>query len=44
MREVDEDGNGEIDFGEFKTMMQKLLNDDKKGTGLNKFVENKMKK
>lgn len=27
VREVDQDGNGEVDFDEFKTMMQKLLTD-----------------
>jgi len=27
--EVDIDGNGEIDFSEFTTMMQKIINDKK---------------
>jgi len=27
VREVDTDGNGEVDFEEFKVMMQKLLSD-----------------
>jgi Ca2+-binding EF-hand superfamily protein len=44
VKEVDEDGNGEIDFNEFKTMMQKLLNDEGKGSGMSKFVENKKKR
>ena len=28
VREVDTDGNGEVDFGEFKEMMVRLLKDD----------------
>jgi len=28
VREVDRDGNGEVDFEEFKEMMVKLLRDD----------------
>jgi Ca2+-binding EF-hand superfamily protein len=27
VKEVDADGNGEIDFGEFSIMMQNLIND-----------------
>ena len=40
MREVDRDGNGEVDFDEFKEMMVKLLRDDKQAhNSLNKYAE-----
>lgn len=28
VKEVDQDGNGEIDYNEFKIMMEKLLNEE----------------
>ena len=37
IKEVDEDGNGEIDFQEFKTMMKKLLG-DKEPSSMQKLV------
>jgi len=40
VREVDRDGNGEVDFDEFKEMMVKLLRDDKGAdNSLNKYAE-----
>ena len=40
MKEVDRDGNGEVDFDEFKEMMVKLLRDDKgNSNSLSKYAE-----
>ena len=40
MREVDRDGNGEVDFEEFKEMMVKLLRDDGANSNtLSKYAE-----
>ena len=54
VKEVDTDGNGFIDFEEFKAMMSKLLSEDKRfinqegdhvnGVGMTKFTDGKRKK